>query len=648
MGTDARAGFSLGPWRIEPSRGAIVGPGGETRHVEPKVMEVLVRLAATPGELITREELLATVWTRHVAADQLLTRAISELRKALDDQRGNPKYIETVPKRGYRLMAPEIEPGHRVERRSLNRVPVLAALVLALGSVLAYLMLGEDAVDVPAVNPATEQSSPRVAPFVEPTTSIAVLPFANISDDPANEYLADGLTEEIRNLLARSPLLKVIGRTSSFAFKGRHEDVRDIGEALGVRTVLEGSVRKSGDRLRITAQLIDVADGSHVWSGSYDRRMQDIFEIQEEVARAIFDSLRVYVSSYPTRGEPTAVAEAYAGFLKARVALNTQNDSAAEQLLLEAVRLDPEFAEAWELLAHVYWNDLLPDVSLAEMQRRMAAAAARALAIDPELAVARALLYEGDPEPYTWADAIDAGVAALRLQPNDPVTLRMLSWNLIITGYLEEGRQVAARFAEIDPLTWIAHVRHAAALIAVGRREAAAVEFEIARELNPGGEMDWFLGVVHLGLGEDDKAIGWMHSGATDLLQAEVEWVGEIVAGGRRAGKDPAFLDRAIPRVLAGMSPEQADLWQHHLNRLYLYFGLLDRYYEILLDHRPDYRERSQAVYYVWEGTLSRERGFFAHPKYLEVAKRMGFVEVWERRGAPDFCEKRAEQWVCR
>jgi len=657
MGTDAREGFRLGPWRIEPSRGAIVGPGENARHVEPKVMEVLVRLADKAGELVPRDELLESVWTRHVAADQLLTRAISELRRALDDHRGQPKYIETVPKRGYRLIGPldalgaatpAESPAHFPRRNDWRAYGLAAVLVIVLGSALAYLMFNRDTADGSAIETATDRQSSRVGLFVEPTMSIAVLPFANISDDPANEYLSDGLTEEIRNLLAKSGALKVIGRTSSFAFKGRHADLRVIGDALGVNTILEGSVRKSGDRLRITAQLIDASDGSHIWSASYDRRMKDVFEIQDEVARHIFDSLRVYVVSYPTRGEPTTVAEAYAGFLKARSALNVQDAQTAEQLLLEAVERDPEFAEAWELLAHVYWTDTIPGVSPAETQERFRDAATKALSIDPDLDLARALLYEGDPGTYTWADVIDAGVAALRGLPNDPLTLRTLSWNLIITGYLEEGRQVAARLAAIDPLSSIAHVRHAAALLGVGHKDAAAAEFEVARELNPGGTVDWYFGVVLLRVRQDDRAIAHMETAVRDLLEIDTGWVREIITDARRSENDPAYLDRAIPRVLELMGPEQAEVWQHYLNGLYLYFDFIDRYYDILLAHRPDYVEWSQAMYYVWEGTLAHDRGFFAHPKYIEVAERMGFIEVWERRGPPDFCEKPSGQWVCR
>ena len=192
-----------------------------------------------------------------------------------------------------------------------------------------------------------------VAPDLE--NSIAVLPFVNMSPDPDQEYFSDGLSEEILNLLAKIPALKVIGRTSSFAFKGKNEDLRVIGEALGVKTLLEGSVRKSGERVRITAQLIDVSDGAHIWSESYNRTMTDIFAVQDDVAAAIIDALQIHVGAIPTRGRPTENTAAYALFLKGRVSMIATEWQNAETFLLKAVELDPMFAEAYEMLAFSYW-----------------------------------------------------------------------------------------------------------------------------------------------------------------------------------------------------------------------------------------------------------------------------------------------------
>jgi len=225
---------------------------------------------------------------------------------------------------------------------------IIALLVLALVFVVVdnYVLRDE-----PAPAPS-EQTRPAIQPVEK---SIAVLPFVNMSSDPEQEFFSDGLSEEILNLLAKIPSLKVIGRTSSFAFKGKNQDLRGIGQALGVNTVLEGSVRKSGDRVRITAQLIDVLDGAHIWSESYDRTLTDIFAVQDDVAAAIIDALQIHVGANPTRGRPTENAEAYALFLKARASLNAFETRDAIEFVQKATELDPRFAEAYELLANCYW-----------------------------------------------------------------------------------------------------------------------------------------------------------------------------------------------------------------------------------------------------------------------------------------------------
>jgi TolB-like protein len=183
----------------------------------------------------------------------------------------------------------DVEREHSITRltgRKLDRF-----IIICLAAALGYFAYDRFVSPAPGRGETSESSPHDIVASKAPRQSIAVLPFVNMSGDPDNEYFSDGLSEEILNLLARIPDLKVIGRTSSFAFKGKNEDLRAIGEALDVVTVLEGSVRKSGDRVRITAQLIDVADGSHIWSDTYDRTMVDIFAIQDDVAGAIKEAL---------------------------------------------------------------------------------------------------------------------------------------------------------------------------------------------------------------------------------------------------------------------------------------------------------------------------------------------------------------------
>jgi len=226
----------IGSWVVAPSLNSISSEG-RTVRVEPKVMGVLVCLAKHPGETLSKEQLFQAVWPNIVVTEDVLKRCIAELRRAFDDDAREPRIIETISKRGYRLLAP-VTAG-------------IAAATLAASD------------------------------------SIVVLPFVNMSADVENEYFADGITEEIINALAQVTDLHVVARSSAFSFKGKHIDPRIVGEQLNVRTVLEGSVRRADDRLRITAQLVNSADGYHMWSQRYDREMRDAFAIQDEIARSI-------------------------------------------------------------------------------------------------------------------------------------------------------------------------------------------------------------------------------------------------------------------------------------------------------------------------------------------------------------------------
>jgi len=230
--------------------------------------------------------------------------------------------------------------------RKLDRM-IMVVLALALGYFAVDKFVLSESREATLVEEARQEGRTEALVISDADQSIAVLPFVNMSDDPANEYFSEGLSEEILNLLAKIPGLKVIGRTSSFAFRGSNNDLRSIGQTLGVKTLLEGSVRKSGERVRVTTQLINAADGSRIWSDTYDRTMTDIFEVQDNVASAIIDALQIHVGTTPTRGRPTGNPEAYALFLKARAAANEFDLRDAQALLLRALDLDPNFAEAY-------------------------------------------------------------------------------------------------------------------------------------------------------------------------------------------------------------------------------------------------------------------------------------------------------------
>ena len=637
-------GFRLGPWQVEPPRGTITGPDGETRHLEPKVMEVLVILAGAPGALVTRDRLIDSVWGGQPGADQLLTHAVSLLRRALDDRRDRPAYIETVPKRGYRLIG-EVRPLDTSSAASPVAPAARAAPAMRYGPALAAAAALGIAVVIVTVwfarggNERAEDARPAVTRFDGRGPSVAVLPFTNLSGDPGNDYFSDGLSEEIRNLLAEVPDLKVVGRTSAFSLRDTSQGPQAVGHALGVGSILQGSVRQSADRVRVTARLIDVSDGADIWSESYDRTMTDLFELQDDVASAIIDALKVHIGAYPTRGRPTRVADAYALFLKARLALHVSDVQTATAALRQAVTLDPNFAEAYELVAHTYWTDYLPERS--PIGQLVQDSAAKALALDPDLDFARALYLEGNPDNPV-ADILEAYGRAARRQPNNPEILRTLSWKLAVAGYLSEALAVTERFVQLEPLSSVAHRRRYAVLSALGRDEEAQAAVAAAERLDP-DLSKWVIGEIHLIRRRDATAIAYFEADVGGD-GGDTAWIRDLVTATRESGQ--AALDERIAAVLAVTPEADVAATRFKLNCLYLLFGYLDRYFEIILDGEGGPPPKLE--YYVAWGVRYRQWGFTAHPRYPEVARLMGFTDAWEQRGPPDYCEAVSVKWVCR
>jgi TolB-like protein len=286
--------------------------------------------------------------------------------------------------------------GHRSLRTFSTAEATIVSLLVVIGAGLLVLFVRpsaettREAAVVPARTTAVSNSAPTHQPAAvsDSGPSIAVLPFVNMSADREQEYFSDGLSEELLNELANVPNLRVIGRTSSFAFKGKNEDLRTIGETLGVNHILEGSVRKSADGLRITAQLINPGDGSHLWSGTYDRKLGDVFEIQEDIARTVAGALRISIEATNLREGGTRNLEAYDEFLRASA--GTPN---AIPHLEHAVQLDPLFTQAWAALPQYYSvaHETTSDAN-GEWLQKARAAENHVLALAPQSAAAKEIL----------------------------------------------------------------------------------------------------------------------------------------------------------------------------------------------------------------------------------------------------------------
>ncbi len=335
---------------------------------------------------------------------------------------------------------------------------------------------------------------------VEAKPSIAVLPFVNMSDDPGNEYFSDGLSEELLNLLANIPQLHVAGRTSSFKFKGTNEDLRIIGEALGVNHVLEGSVRKSGDRLRITAQLVETRNGFHLWSENYDRTLTDIFAIQDEIAGHVVESLKVRLlgAEVAVADRGTSSVEAYNEFLRGLYFLDRtteENLARAVAAFEEAIRLDPEYARAYAVLAIAQQQTFsgwattsgTHDGSFVENFERMRGNVDKALELDPDnesSLIAKTMI--AVVAEWDLPASLEAGEKLARMYPNHPHAIGWHATGLFFAKRFDEAEEFLLRAVEIDPLS-IANWRSLGDVyMASGRCDDAIATYQRALNLAPG------------------------------------------------------------------------------------------------------------------------------------------------------------------
>jgi TolB-like protein/Tfp pilus assembly protein PilF len=355
-------------------------------------------------------------------------------------------------------------------------------LYLAIGSLIA-------AVGLAALATRGRPDKPSEAP-AGTTASIAVLPFVNLSADPEQEYFSDGLTEELLNALAQIPGLHVAARTSSFAFKGKNVPVADVAQALNVRTVLEGSVRKAGNRVRITAQLINAENGYHLWSQQFDRELIDIFAIQGEIGQAITAALK-------TRLDPKASAalaveshniDAYNLYLQARFFWNQRRAPSlarAQKLLEQAIQIDPQFARAHAALADVYMvqrdYSVMPS---ADLPRRARAAALRALQLDSTLAEPHATLGLVHQSNYEW-DAAELGLhRAIEKNPRYASAYQWYSWLLSYTGRPDQALATINTAQELDPLSLIINENKGEHLLNLKRYDEAIAQLNHTLEID--------------------------------------------------------------------------------------------------------------------------------------------------------------------
>jgi serine/threonine-protein kinase len=393
--------------------------------------------------------------------------------------------------------------------------------------------------------------TPAAADVPPAERSIAVLPFANMSADPENEYFSDGLSEDLINALAKIPDFRVAARTSAFSFKGEQVDARAIGRKLSVETVLEGSVRKAGNRLRITAQLINAADGYHVWSEQYDRVMADVFDVQDEITLAIVDALKIELlvgEESAVRKKHTANVEAYHLYLKGRYYWNRSTTEAFRKAIdhfQRAIDVDPTYALAYAGMADAYAG--LGDaghsaVSPKEAFSSARAAVQKALELDDTLAEAHASLGHLEIHEFAWSEAQRAFKRAIELNPNYATAYHTYAFSFAASGRLEEAIATLERAVELDPVS-LGIATNLGVLFYFARRYDQAVE-----QYHKVLDMDPSFARVYVTLGSAYAQMG-RHEESVAMFQKAIELSGDrskIAALGRAyalAGKKEEALE---------------------------------------------------------------------------------------------------------
>lgn len=467
--------FGVGEWLVEPNLNCISRENKRV-SVEPKVLEVLAYMADYPGEVLSKEQIIQAVWPDTYVSDEVLRYSITELRKAFRDDAKNPQIIQTIARRGYRLIAEVSRKTSAAESRG----------------------------------------------------SVAVLAFTDISSTKDQEYFCDGISDEIISNLSHIRGLRISSRTSSFAFKGKSEDIRSIGRKLGVATVLEGSVRKAEDRLRITAQLIKVEDGCHLWTERYDRELKDIFSIQDEIARSIAATLKIALTpreSIALSKAPTTDLEAFDYYLRGKQFYYQYKNRSMEfalKMFTRSIELDPTYARAFAAIADCYSFLFMHAGSQDSDWRQADAMSRRALELDPDSAEAHASHGVACSLKRNYRKAELEFAEAIRLDPTLFEAYYFYARASFEEGKLQKAIELYEKSMEVNPQDYQApllvaqiysDLGHEDKAAEVRRRGVQAVEEKL--KMHPDDTRALYMGANGLvALGELEQGLEWANQAA--------------------------------------------------------------------------------------------------------------------------------------
>lgn len=483
---------------------------GKRIKLQEQPFQVLAVLVQRSGEVVTREELRKQIWPEDtfVDFDNSLNTAVNKLREALGDSADNPRFIETLPRRGYRFLAPihgiRVASSSGEQTRSrLRRLSLTAVLI-------SFAVLAATLFSLNVFRVRYRVLSGTQAPRIQ---SLAVLPLTNLSGDPAQEYFSDGMTDALITDLAQLGSLKVISRTSSMRFKKTDKPLPEIARELNVDGIVEGTVQRSGDRVRITAQLIHGPSDMHLWAGSYERDLQDVLALQGEVARAIMGEIKVKLRPQePVRLATSHVVnpQAYEVYIKG-VAFSKGHGEQFTRVSVDyfnrAIQIDPKWAAPYAQLARSYhW---IASSGHTEFYPKSKAAALHAISIDDGLAEAHsALAFVLHNYDWDWSGAEREYQRALELNPNYSEAHHGYAVLLVAAGRNQEAVAEIRHAQELDPLLTPVQVNVGVIYSCVGRHDEAIEQLQNTTELNPKNSYARFeLGMVYLRKGMYPEAV---------------------------------------------------------------------------------------------------------------------------------------------
>ncbi len=621
--------YDFGPYRLD-ARARVLLHGRTIVPLTPKVLDTLVVLVEHCGAIVSKEQLIKAVWPDTFVEESNLSQNVSVLRKALGHDPDNLTYIETVPKRGYRLVPEvlirevEIPPALlEVEQPNpptlLDEEPAITSPSSArrhrtrvAGALAAGLIL------CGALTLWYYQQPDRTSSGIR---SLAVLPFRNLSGDPAQEYFADGMTELLTAEISKALPLRITSRTSAMRYRNSDKPLRTMAGELNVDAVIEGSVVRSGGRLRITVQLIHAASDRHLWAETYDRELTDALVLQQEIARAIAHEIRAGTAPAHLNRAAPINRSAFEAYLRARYYLDQRTSESipvAISWYQKAISEDPTYARAYAGLADCY--NQLGTVMIggrppSESRKLAIAAASRALEIDPELAEAHAALGYSNLYEWNWDRAKEGLERAVALNPNYAPAHLWLAHYLAARAQFDQALQEVRLARDLDPLSPIIQTQVGWILKFAGRLPEAIVEIRKALQMEPDYQWAaWQLGGALMVSGDYRGAIQVLREALDrNLSPSGLSVLGQAFGLAGRRQEAEKVLDelRALSRQRYVPPSCFVDV----------YWGLRDRdkVFEWL---EKSYQEHSNRM--VWMAVMGDDDWLRSDPRFDNLLRRIG------------------------